>query len=149
NVSPYGFRLWAKEFYECYRCYRSFERTSDFSPVPYFLLCRAIELQFKAFHLAALGQSAVKNTGKSAVDVVKEYKHHLTKSYNDLPATLRTLSTEEFRLLKKANRIYSGKGFEYFNVGHAGRGFSNFPDLYALDALATKIIEWPDPDEGA
>jgi hypothetical protein len=134
NVSPYGFRRWAKDYYECYR---SFKRTSDFSPVPYFLLCHAIELQFKAIHLEVEGQSAVKD----------KYGHNLTESYNDLPATRQTLSAEEFSLLQKASGIYKSKGFEYFNVGHAGRGFSNFPDLDALDATATKIIEWPDEDE--
>src|SRR5208282_3338621 len=106
NVSPYGFRLWAKEFYECYR---SFKR-SDFSPVPYFLLCRAIELQFKAFHIEA----EFKNTGKSAVSTVKRtYWHDLTKSYKALPATRQTLSAEELSLLQKADGIYNDdKGFE-------------------------------------
>ena len=119
NVSPCGFRRSAKEYYEC--C-RSFKRTSDFSPVPYFLLCRAIELQFKAFHLEVEGQSAVKD----------RYGHDLTKSYNDLPATRQTLSAEEFSLLQKVSGIYKGNGFEYFNVGHAVRAFSNFPDFRCL-----------------
>jgi hypothetical protein len=114
NISPDGFRLWAKQYYECYR---SFKRTSDFSPVPYFLLCRAIELQFKAFHIDA----EFKNTGKSAVLTVKnKYRHHLINSYKTLPATRRTLSEDEFSLLQNANGIYNDKdkegGFEYFSV---------------------------------
>jgi hypothetical protein len=43
--------------------------------------------------------------------------------------------------LAVANAIYGGKGFEYFNPEHALRGYSNFPDLAALDAIAVKFIE--------
>ncbi len=129
NLSPHGFRRWAKEYYECYR---SFRRTSDFSPVPYFLLCRTIELQLKAIHLE----------GKRQKDVKEKYGHDLIESYNDLPATRQTLSDEEFSLIQKAGEVYKGKGFEYFNVSHAARGFSNFPELDVLDAIAAKIIEW-------
>ena len=73
------------------------------------------------------------------------YWHHLTKSYKALPVTRQTLSADEFSLLQKADGIYNDdKGFEYFNMKHAAQAFSNFPDLDALYATATKIIEWPD-----
>jgi hypothetical protein len=127
NVSPLAFRLWAKQYYQC----RLSFKCADFSPVPYFLLCRAIELQFKALHLEGKRQSDVKNN----------YGHDLIKSYNDLPTVDRVLSREQLSLLEKANKIYKTKGFEYFNVGDAVRGFSDFPDLKALDALAAKIVE--------
>jgi hypothetical protein len=115
NLSPAGFRLWAKQNYEC----RLSFQYSGFSPVPYFLLCRAIEFQFKAVHLEKKRQKEVKDL----------YGHKLIKSYEALPAADRTLSRDQLKLLKKADDIYKGKGFEYVNVGHAGLGFSNFPDL--------------------
>jgi hypothetical protein len=49
RLSPHGFRQWAKEFYQS----RKALQPNGFSPVPYFLLCRAIELWFKAVHLEA------------------------------------------------------------------------------------------------
>jgi hypothetical protein len=126
NLSSPAFRLWAKDYYQC----RLSFRCADFSPVPYFLLCRAIELHFKAAHLE----------GKQQKDVKKKYVHDLIKLYNALPDADRMLSSEQFSLLEKANEIYKGKGFEYINVGHAARGFSDFPDLKALDALVAEII---------
>jgi hypothetical protein len=130
-LSPYAFRLWAKQFYQCCLSFQC----SDFSPVPYFLLCRAIELEFKAIHLESderLRQS----------DVKKLYGHNLIKSYKALPDAHRVLSPEQLSLLDQANEIYKTerKGFEYINVGDALRGFSNFPDLQALDALAKAIV---------
>lgn len=55
NFSPAGFRRWANQFYKCRQSFQC----PDFSPVPYFLLCRAIELQFKAVHLEQLKAGAV------------------------------------------------------------------------------------------
>jgi hypothetical protein len=128
NLSPVVFRLRAKQFYQCRL---SFQCSDTFSPVPYFLLCRAIELQFKAVHLEQQRQLQVK----------KSFGHNLMTSYRALPADLQTLSPEQVDLLDKANKIYSKKGFEYINVGDAMQGFSTFPDLSALDTLAAQLIE--------
>jgi hypothetical protein len=149
NLSPTGFRLWAKQYYECRQSFQC----PDFSPVPYFLLCRAIKLQFKAVHLEQKRQAEVK----------KAYGHDLIKSYEDLPVDIKkklSLSSKQLSLLEQANKIYSGKGFEelpllelankhrgkgfeYVNVGDALRGFSNFPDLKDLDELAKAIMTAP------
>jgi hypothetical protein len=134
NFSPTGFRLWAKQYYQC----RVSFRCSDFSPVPYFLLCRAIELQFKAIHLEQF--KAVPPGHQTQDDVKTLYWHDLIKLYKALPAADQTLTPEQLKLLEQANEIYSSKGFEYVNVGHASRGFSNFPDLKALDALVEEIL---------
>jgi hypothetical protein len=133
NFSPAAFRRWANQFYQCRQSFQC----PDFSPVPYFLLCLAIELQFKAVHL--------ENKGKNEV---KEYGHNLIKSYEALLAAYRTLSIEQLELLKKADEIYSrkgvnAKGFEYPNTGDALIAFSNFPNLQALDALAEAIMTAP------
>lgn len=126
NLSEPAFRLWAKHYYEC----RLSFQCTDLSPVPYFLLCRAIELQFKAFLLER----------KQQKDVKQDYGHDLIKLYNDLPAANQTLSPERLSLLQKANKIYIDKGFEYINVDHAAHGFSDWPDLKALDRLTAEIV---------
>ena len=38
NFSPAGFRRWANQFYQCRQSFQC----PDFSPVPYFLLCRCL-----------------------------------------------------------------------------------------------------------
>ena len=127
NLSASAFRKWADHYYQCRH---SFRYTDEFSPVPYFLLCRAIELQLKAFHLEQHIQKEVKDM----------FGHNLVTSYKALPLAMQILSGTEFALLEKANTIYSAKGFEYINVGDAVRGFSTFPDLVSLDALAKKLL---------
>jgi hypothetical protein len=135
NVSPEGFRLWAREFY---KCRQSFKGAEPYSPVPYYLLCHAIELAFKAVHLEQL--KAPPPGHQTQAEVKNSFGHDLIKSYKHLPLANQTLSKEELSLLKKANKVYKGKGFEYMKVHDAVRGFSNFPDLPALDALATAIV---------
>jgi hypothetical protein len=44
NIKPYGFQRYAQEFMYAER---TFEATDNFSPVPYYLLCRSIELSLK------------------------------------------------------------------------------------------------------
>jgi len=39
-----------------------------------------------------------------------------------------------------ANAIYKEKGFEYFAVLDAATGYSSFPDLRELDALAVRVL---------
>ena len=127
NLSPDAFHLWATHYYQCRQAFRS---PDQFSPVPYFLLCRAIELELKSRHLGAKRQAQVKQA----------YRHDLVKSYNGLSASEQNLSDEEFALLSEASSIYKDKGFEYFDPVDALTGFSRFPDLDKLDALTKKII---------
>ena len=42
NLSPHGFRKWARQYRQCERDFRT---PVGFTPVPYFLLCRAIEFE--------------------------------------------------------------------------------------------------------
>ncbi|MBI4167186.1 MAG: hypothetical protein HY508_15785 [Acidobacteria bacterium] len=127
NLSPDAFHMWARHYY---KCKQDFESPNSFSPVPYFLLCRAIELEVKSRHLLSKRQSEVK----------KEFGHDLLEAYEALDQGQKTLNAEEIRVLRVANDIYVGKGFEYFNPGHALRGYSQFPDLDELDSVATKLI---------
>lgn len=134
NLSSVGFRLWASHFLQCRK---SFVPPEGFSPVPYFLLCLAIELELKARHLVTLSQDEVRDN----------FGHDLLEAYNDLPLEQHTLSAEEFAVLETANSVYRDirdkGGFKYFPVREVTTGFKSAPSLAALDALATKLVEDP------
>ncbi len=127
NLSPMAFRKWARQYYECAIPLLS---QTEFSPVPYFLLCRVIELELKGEHLEAMRQSQVKD----------DFGHYLVKSYAALTQNRKVLDRAELSLLKQADAIYSRKGFEYFNPEHALRGYSQYPDLAALNGVARKLL---------
>lgn len=127
NLSPVGFRLWAKHYLQCKR---DFQAPEGFSPVPYFLLCRAIELQLKADHLETKRQQEVK----------RDFAHDLIKSYQTLDASKQILSEDQVETLKIANVMYKDKGFEYFAVMDAVTAFTRAPNLDALETIAVKLI---------
>lgn len=128
NLSPVGFRRWARHFLACRQTFVSPD--PGFSPVPYFLNCRAIELELKARHLEYAKQQEVKD----------KYGHNLQRAYESLPGGLQTLTPDECTVLKAASAVYAGKGFEYFGPEDALNGYRRFPDLAALDALAHKLV---------
>lgn len=128
NITPRAFHMWAEHYY---KCKQDFKPPSKFSPVPYFLLCRAIELELKSRHLHKFPAQHIKT----------KYDHHLLKSYKDLDINQKTLSDLELTTLKLADKIYSKeKGFEYFQPQHALVGYSTFPDLNTLDTIAIKLL---------
>jgi len=92
NLSPLAFRLSAKHYY---KCKQDFICPDKFSVVPYFLLCRSIELSIKARHLKQVGQKTVKDN----------YGHNLMKAYNALKPKDRILSKTELKVLKQADYI--------------------------------------------
>ena len=128
NLSPIGFRKWAADYFQAFKALPSEE---GFSAVPFFICCRSIELAMKARHLES----------KSHKDVKRLYSHDLVRSYEGLDAEQRSLSSGEAALLKAANEIYVQKAFEYFNVLDAVSGYTNYPDLNQLAALAEKLCE--------
>jgi hypothetical protein len=128
NLAPDAFRRWAQHYFACAE---AFVPPHRFSPVPYFLLCRAIELSLKARHLRGQTQDYVK----------KEFGHNLSKCYAELPASERTLAPERVLLLVSANDIYSGKGFEYFEPEDALTGYRRYPNLTALKSLAEELLQ--------
>src|SRR5437870_4522212 len=93
NISPEAFHFWAGDYY---RCKQAFLPQGRFSPVPYFLLCRVIELEIKARHLRGINQKQVKI----------KYGHDLLRAYNDLPTKEKTLDIRELKTLGIASKIY-------------------------------------------
>jgi len=129
NLSPTLFHAYAIQYLQCER---SFTTDAKYSPVPYFLLCRAIELELKAKHLES----------KSRTEVKQQYGHNLTKSYDDLSSSNKTLDASEYTVLVHASKIYDvpNRGFEYVTVGDAGAGLKTFPDIAVLKQIAVKLI---------
>jgi hypothetical protein len=127
NLSPDVFRLWAGHYY---KCKQSFTSPDPVSPVPYFLLCRAMELAIKAQHLEADKQKKVKN----------KFGHDISKAYQALPPAFTILTGGEVKRLDDANLIYRDKGFEYFEPAHLLGGYKVWGDLATLDAVALKLL---------
>jgi hypothetical protein len=130
NISPTLFHGYAIQYLQCER---RFTTDANYSPVPYFLLCRAIELVLKAKHLES----------KSRAEVKKQYGHNLKKSYDELLSTDKTLDSIEYTVLLHASKIYDdpNKGFEYVTVGDAVTGLKGFPDITVLKDIAAKLVD--------
>ena len=128
NLSPVLFHTYAQQYLQCHR---SFNAEAN-SPIPYFLICRAIELELKAKHLES----------KSRVEVKKRYGHNLKKSYDTLQDGQRTLDTSEYEELERASAIYDNpnKGFEYVSVFDALTALESFPELAVLERIAVKLV---------
>jgi len=131
NLAPDAFHRYATHYL---KCRRDFQCPDKFSPVPYFLLCRAIELSIKARHLKHMTQEQAKD----------EFWHHLAEAYDALEPAEKTLNENEEDTLRKADKIYNDKkGFEYFDPEDALTGYKRLRDLELelLDSIANKLIE--------
>ena len=126
NLAPDAFRRWAEHYVQCES---QFSAPQGFSPVPYFLLARAIELALKAKHLENLSQDQVKD----------RLGHYLDKAYEALAPQDKILNAKELKILRRTSNIYATKGFEYFEPGDALAAFSRYPDLTDLRAIAAKL----------
>ena len=62
------------------------------------------------------------------------------RAYKHLDREHKILSDNELEVLKRANEIYSAKGFEYFMPMDALTGYSRYPDLQSLDEIVRKLI---------
>ncbi len=129
NLSPVLFKTYAEQYFACEA---SFAHAAKYSPVPYFLLCRSIELTLKARHLEHKSRDVVR----------REYGHNLKKAYDKLPAKERRLGPIEYEVLTQASAIYDipNKGFEYVSVWNALTGFSEYPDLQMLRLVAKELL---------
>jgi len=134
NLSPIGFHYYASQFLAAAR---SVERSSQFSPVPFYLYCRALELCFKAYLLV---KGVPKNELKRRC-----LGHNLESVLARAEAlgltSIVQLNNVERQQLTKANAYYADKGFEYFFVMRAITGYRDLPDLAILDQLASKLVE--------
>ena len=132
-ISPLGFHRYASEFL---RAAQGFKINDGFSPVPYYLICRSMELALKAFLLA-------KGFPKKKLKE-RNLGHDLKKVLNKaIPMGLDkivSITPQHKEELRKANNYYASKGFEYFEVTKAATGYPNLPDLRVLSDFASLLV---------
>ncbi len=134
-ISPIGFHRYASEFATWARQAHA-GMGEHFSPVPYYLYCHSLELVLKAFLLA-----------KGVTQ--KELKERLSHDLCKILLRAKELDIEQVVPLaprweaevERANGYYADKGFEYFDVATAGRGYPNLPNLDILHELVSTLLE--------
>ena len=137
QISPYGFFLYAKDFFDAAK---AFKRLKLYSPVPYFLYCRSMELALKAFLLG-------KGVPKEDLPKKNLYGHDLEKilkkaQEKDLREFVKITPEQEKEILK-ANKYYVDKkvgGFEYFDVHKVAKGYPELPNLLLLEKTAAELV---------
>ncbi len=132
NISPYGFHTYAMDYMETAE---KWTNEAEYSPVPYFLYCRAIELGLKAFLLAK---------GKNLAYIKNSVNHNLSVGLknarqNSLDDIIETTEIEEEEI-EKANKYYKTKGFEYFFVLNHMTGLKELPKLDVLQEYSKKLL---------
>lgn len=133
-ITPFGFHLYATDFLTSAK---NFPPSDRFSPVPYYCYCRAIELCLKAFLLGkGISKDDLKNRKQFGHDLVKLVDHAMKLGVTELV----DLSKARLECVGKANDYYAAKGFEYFDLHNAVRGYSGLPTLALLDELASELV---------
>lgn len=124
NISPIGFHRYACEFAKYAREAHA-GLGGEFSPVAYYLYCRSLELVLKAFLLAkGVAQDDLKE---------RSLGHNLSKVLLKAKALgleqTVSLATGWEPEIRKANKYYARKGFEYFDVVAGVRQYPGLPAL--------------------
>ncbi len=135
NISPYGFWYYANDYLDAGINWINHQSENRYSPVPYFLFCRAIELGLKSY-LILQGIE---------IDFIKKKLRHdlikiLKKAQENSLSEIKTISNEEFNEIEKANSFYDLKGFEYFFISNHVEGLAKHPDLKILEAFAKDLL---------
>lgn len=133
-LSPCGFNHYASEYLTAAR---SIEVGSLFSPVPYYLYCRCLELGVKAFLLlrgVSKHELKSKILGHNLVAILTEAERLGLSEY-------LILTEEEKSEIYKANDYYKNKDFEYLNISKVVKGYPLLPGLHILDKLAERVVE--------
>lgn len=128
NLSPRGFHAWANEYLDSHQ---DSVPAAQPSPARHLLLCRVMELEFKAWH---------RQMAKTKL-LTDAFGHDLVGSYHALPAKHRVLSEKELALLTVANDVYSKADFACFDAGRVDQRRMPRVDLDGLEALAKKLMK--------
>lgn len=134
NVSPTGFLVYATDFLNAYKSYKS---ANPFSPASYYLVCRSLELSLKAYLLASgVTRQEIKNTRQLGHDIQKLLQKAISLKIN----SISPISSMQEQEIQKANGWYTRKGFEYFELQNIVDGEETLPDLGALVKVADQLI---------
>lgn len=137
HISPFGFFHYGEQFFDAAK---GFIHPPHYSPVAYFLYCRSIELLLKAFLLG-------KGVPKKDLPKKKLFGHDLGKILKKAQKMglyeLVKITSEQEKEILKANKYYdSNKGFEYFDVHRAAKGYPELPDLLLLEKAAAELVNY-------
>jgi len=130
--TPMGFYNYASDFAKWANRAHA-EKSKFFSPVPYYLYCRSIELVLKAFLLAkGLTKRQLKDRklGHNLIALLDRAKKL------DLEKII-IINPEWESQLNKANEYYNNKDFEYFNIGI---GYHGLPSLNILNEVSKNLL---------
>lgn len=130
-ITPTGFLVYARNYFSAAT---NWITDGKYSPVPYFLFCRSIELGFKAFILAK-GEKL--NFVKNKIGHNLEYALEKAISYS--LEDFVSITPEEKKQIQKANAYYNDKGFEYFNIKNLFDKI-NLPDIEILGKYSEKLL---------
>lgn len=141
NTAPFAFQHYARDFYDAYGKHKG---GAKFSPARLFLLTRSIELAAKGLHLAQ--RRMPKDVSGMNHDLEAACEQAILIAYGI------TLTVAEQAELKKANKYYKRKGFEYFLFRFPGvaidqsgpqqalSGWPDLPDESVLETLLGKLL---------
>jgi hypothetical protein len=135
NMTPFGFHKYTSDYFIAANNWTKNILKEGYSPVPYFLYSRSIELGLKAYLLAK----------KQSLTSVIKCSHDLMKALNkaklnSLDSFVNTSSDDEKHIIL-ANNIYSEKGFEYFYIINHVSGKEKFPNISVLHNYSEKLLK--------
>ena len=132
RVDAYWMRHYAADFLTAAKHF--VPPTTRFSPVPHYLICHSIELSLKSF-LFTVGfkRADRKRLNHNLEEALKAAELHGLCEYVDVTAHDRDQ-------LRKANKLYSKKEFEYFESLETIYDPLDF-DLNTLLSFANKVYE--------
>lgn len=134
RMDPVGFAVYATQFSQAAR---SIPRSEKFTPVSYYLHCRALELILKAFLLAkGMGLKKLKSK-KYGHDLEALWEAAVSRGVNEV---VPKLSDSFENHLAMVNSYYDDKAFEYFDFTRWANGYSGLPPLDIIDGYATDLI---------
>lgn len=141
RMRPVGFALYAEEFFIAGASIPKDSKArgnTTFTPVPYYLFCRSLELVLKAYLLA---ENVVSE------EILKErFGHDLEKLWikakdHGIERVLGANAPHFEADLTSANAYYRSKVFEYFDFGRWVKRYKNLPPLERFRDEVKQIVE--------
>ncbi len=134
RMTPVGYAVYAEQFLKAAQSIPKEDK--KFTPVPYYLYCRALELILKSFLLLK---------GHEPSKLRKKYGHNLKALWkaavkDGLADAVPELPSEIGSVLALANPYYKGKAFEYFDFSRWVHGYVRLPSLDRLGDSTAMLI---------
>jgi hypothetical protein len=135
-----GFALYAEEFLLAAAAIPNDSRArgnTAFTPVPHYLLCRALELILKAYLLTKGWKENELKKRQFGHDLEARWTAALDKG---LLNVLNSVDPEFASDLAAAKSYYHGKAFEYFDFRRWADGYQGLPELVRYRSEVERIV---------